>query len=133
MSRANYSEDSDGGWAYICWRGAVKAATNGARGQALLKELIAAMDAMPVKELISDELVSEGNYCALGLVAATRGVDVSRIDPESHGCVAAALNIAPALAREIAFINDDDEWADRQNTGAARWGRVRRWAERHIV
>jgi len=41
MSRSGYSDDCDV-WALIRWRGAVKSAIRGARGQAMLRELIQA-------------------------------------------------------------------------------------------
>ena len=56
MSRSGYSEDCDG-WALVRWRGAVKSAIRGQRGQAFLRELLAALDAIPDKRLIAEELV----------------------------------------------------------------------------
>lgn len=44
MSRSGYNDDCDG-WALIRWRGAVNSAINGKRGQAFLRELVAALDA----------------------------------------------------------------------------------------
>jgi len=47
MSRSGYSDDCDDQWSLICWRGAVKSAIRGKRGQAFLKEMLAALDALP--------------------------------------------------------------------------------------
>lgn len=127
MSRSDYSEDCDG-WALIRWRGAVNSAIKGRRGQALLTDMANALDAMPVKRLISDELISkEGEVCALGAVARHRALKVEKIDPEDHWKVCAAFNIADALAREIAFLNDDDYCA----TPEQRWKRMREWVEQN--
>jgi hypothetical protein len=41
-------------WASIRWRGAVKSAASGSRGQAFFRDLITALDAMPEKTLIAD-------------------------------------------------------------------------------
>src|SRR5437868_4429286 len=103
MSRSGYSDDCDG-WAAIRWRGAVAAATKGARGQALLREMMAALDAMPVKELVAHELEAEGSYCALGVVGKARGLDMAKLDPEDRDQVAEAFGIAPALAAEIVYV-----------------------------
>lgn len=55
MSRSGYSDDLDS-WSMIRWRGAVTSATRGARGQAFFREMLAALDAMPEKKLIADDL-----------------------------------------------------------------------------
>jgi hypothetical protein len=66
------------------------------------------MDAMPVKELIANELQSkDGNYCTLGVVGAKRGIDLSSLDPEASEQVAQAFDIAEPLAQEIVYLNDE--------------------------
>ena len=50
MSRSDYSKDGDS-QELALWRGAVRSAINGARGQAMLRELAPALDAMPKKTL----------------------------------------------------------------------------------
>jgi hypothetical protein len=47
MSRSGYSDDHSE-WDLIRWRGAVASAIRGKRGQAFLRELLVALDAMPV-------------------------------------------------------------------------------------
>ena len=47
MSRSGYSDDIDDNWAHIMWRGRVASSIRGKRGQAMLRELLAALDAMP--------------------------------------------------------------------------------------
>lgn len=133
MSRSGYSDDCDG-WALIRWRGAVKSAVNGARGQAMLRELLAALDAMPVKKLIPHELQSGGEFCALGAIGHARGLPMDGIDTEDRDAVAGAFGIATALAAEIMFQNDDDfagYW--RAEDPAARWLRMRKWVEQQIT
>jgi hypothetical protein len=129
MNRAGYSEDCDG-WELIMWRGAVSSAIRGKRGQAFLREMLAALDAMPVKELISDALEEEnGQRCALGVVGAARGLDMGAIDPHDRDSVAAAFGIAPALAAEIAYENDNNY---RHSDPADRWFTVRAWVAGQI-
>ena len=128
MSRSGYSEDYDGStWDFIRWSGAVKSAMRGKRGQAFLKELIASLDALPNKALIVEELQVDqlGDVCALGSVGLSRGMDMSKIDPEDWDQVASAFKITPALAREIMYHNDDGH---RGETPEQRFVRVREWA-----
>lgn len=124
MSRSGYSDDCDG-WDLIRWRGAVKSAIRGKRGQALLQEIAAALDAMPVKELAAESLVTaDGDYCTLGVVGAARGIDLTLLDPEDPHQVARAFGVAEALVQEIVFHNDEhiDEyrWVDVEVCGPMR-------------
>ena len=129
MSRSGYSEGCDG-WELICWRGAVASAIRGTRGQALLREMRDALDAMETKELIYGELEAEGQHCALGVVGAKRGMDLAKIDSYDPFSVGEAFGIARALAAEISFINDDGYgW---RSTPAQRWANVRAWVESQI-
>lgn len=59
MSRHGYTDSCDDNFALIRWRGAAKSAIRGKRGQAFLRELLAALDAMPEKRLIARELVDD--------------------------------------------------------------------------
>lgn len=124
MSRSNYSEDCDSEWDAIRWRGAVVSAIKGARGQAFLREAIAAMDAMPEKRLIAHELEAAGSVCTIGAVGAKRGTPMKEIDPEDYRAIARAFGIAPALAQEIMFWNDEAVWNE---TPEVRFSRMRRW------
>lgn len=128
MSRSGYSDEVDDDWALIRWRGAVKSALNGKRGQAALRELLAAMDAMPVKELIDNELVSEsGQFCTLGVLGAARGLDIAKFDPEDYHQLAEAFGLSRAMVQEIEFHNDEYE-----RDSASRWNYMRAWVDSHI-
>jgi hypothetical protein len=129
MSRSGYSDSLDQ-WDLIRWRGAVKSAIRGRRGQAFLREMRDALDAMPEKKLVRHELVTpEGQVCAMGAVCAARGLDVNDVDPYEPDDVADLLGIAPAMVAEIAFMNDESWYRD---TPAARWTRMRAWTEAQI-
>lgn len=130
MSRSGYVEDMEDNWAMICYRGAVQSAVRGQRGQRLLRDLVAALDAMPEKKLITDELVESGQVCALGAVGVRRGVDMEGLDPEDSETVAACFDVAPALAREVVYMND--EWSSRE-TPEQRFSRMRAWAAAQII
>lgn len=129
MSRSGYSDDC-GGWDLICWRGAVKSALKGKRGQAFLIELRDALDAMPDKRLIADSLQAEGEFCTIGVVGAKRGVDMAALDPDDREAVGEAFGISPAMASEIVFMNDEGSW--QAETPEQRWARMRDWVESNI-
>lgn len=131
MGRSGYSDDCDDTWALIRWRGAVKSAIRGRPGQAFLRELKAALEAMPDKRLIANSFTEAGSYCTLGVIGAARGVQMPTIDPEDIDAddeirheAANALNIADALAAEIMFENDECGWNE---TEEQRWNRMHKW------
>lgn len=107
MSRSGYSDDLDEAELNL-WRGSVARAIRGKRGQKALREILAALDAMPEKSLAAESLVTaDGEYCTLGVLGARRGIDLGKLDPEDWDSVAKAFDIAPALVREIVFENDE--------------------------
>lgn len=129
MSRSGYSEDCEN---LGLWRGAVERAIRGKRGQSFLREMAAALDAMPVKELIAGEVVRDSEHvCAIGSVAVARKLDVSTLEPTDREEVAATFGIARALAQEIAYENDEGVWHDE--TPAERWTRMRAWVAAALV
>ena len=130
MSRSDYSYDFDS-WALIRWRGAVASAIRGKRGQALFVEMKDALDAMPIKELIAEDLIRDGEVCALGCVGLARGLDMTPLDPEDYDAVAAAFGLPEALVREIESVNDNDDSYSKE-TPERRWTRVREWVARQI-
>lgn len=61
MSRSGlYDDDGDDPLAYGRWRAQVKSATRGKRGQSFLRDVLAALDALPEKRLIAGDLVFDG-------------------------------------------------------------------------
>ncbi len=159
MSRSGYCEDIEDQWRWICWRGAVNSSLKGRRGQAFLRELAAALDAMPEKRLIGESLVtSEGDYCTLGVLGAARGIDLTKIDPNDSERVAKEFGIAEALAREVVFENDEafESWkwvevetcgpmrghweqrnrcirVEKENVAELRWQHMRKWVDQNLI
>jgi len=157
MSRSGYSEDNDN-WALIRWRGAVKQAIRGQRGQAMLSELVQALDALPEKRLAAGALVTaDGDYCALGALGRARGMDMAPIDPDDREAVAEAFGVSEALVSEIMYLNDEGgppertpfnvvicgpmrpweshtklQWKPNPNADTMRWTQMRAWAEANI-
>jgi hypothetical protein len=126
MSRSGYSGDLEE-WALIRWRGAVKSAIRGKRGQAFLREMLTAMDSLPRPRLIAWEIVQGVECCAIGSVALRRGMDVSNLDPEDRVNVASIFGQSEALVAEIAYVNDELYWGEREETPEERFRRVRAW------
>lgn len=132
MERSNYSEDCEG-WDLIRWRGAVKSAIRGKRGQAFLREMLETLDAMPEKRLVKDALVTpQGEVCAMGSVMVKRGIDASAIDCYDANRIADLVGVSPALVREIEFINDDAWTYSTPMTDERRWEIVRAWVANHV-
>ena len=140
MSRSGYSDSDDYGdlWATIRWRGAVKSALRGKSGQKFLRELIAALDALPVPALAAGSLqTADGEFCALGAVGRARKLDMAwAAEREEDGDdlsedVACEFSIARAMAAEIMHLNDEGGAYDE--TPRRRWERMRTWALRHLA
>jgi hypothetical protein len=133
MGRSGYTDDYDDETNCLgLYRANVDRAIGGKRGQAFLREMAIALDAMPVKELVADEIVrDESHVCAIGSVAVARGIDVSDLDEYDAEAIGKTFGIAQAMAREIAFVNDDD-FGSKKETPAERWTRVRAWVSEHL-
>lgn len=129
MSRSGYSDDCYG-WDLIRWRGAVTSAMFGRRGQKFFREMLIALDALEEKRLISEELANGQGVCAIGAVGEARGLDMSKIDPWDRSQVSESFGIAPALAAEIAFMNDEGTY--RVETPETRFARMRAWVVAQI-
>lgn len=138
MSRSGYVDDLDDPLALGRWRSAVRSALQGKRGQAFLREMLAALDALPEKRLIKGDLEAEAtglpfaqhsDVCALGSVGRARGTDMRPLDPYEGEQIASAFGIAHAMACEIAYINDDFGWRE---TPELRFERVREWVAGQI-
>lgn len=120
------------------WLARVKSAMRGKRGQAFLRDLIAALDAMPVKELHPHNVAGE-NLCAMGVVGVYRGADLTKPQEELNEedgdhewateYTGDILDIAPSLAREVAYLNDEGFYG----TPAETWSQMRRWAEKNLI
>lgn len=129
MSRSGYSDDGN----FAMWRGQVASALRGQRGQAFLRELIAALDALPAKKLCAHELQQDdGSVCALGSVGLKRGIEMGALDPYDYDTLAGTFGVAHQLIQEIEYINDEEGQWSREDTPEKRWQRVRNWAEKNI-
>lgn len=128
MSRSGYSDDCD----YMdLYRATVERSIKGKRGQAFLLELAEAMDEMPEKRLIADELVTDsGQVCAIGVVCKARGIDVTGVDIHDPDRVGQLVGISRSMAAEIEYENDERPYRDE--TPEERWTRMRRWVDENL-
>lgn len=135
MSRSGYTEDYDNEDGRLAmWRGVIASATRGKRGQRFFRELVAALDAMPEKRLIANELgveEADGPVCALGSLARAKGVALTEDDSYAYDRLGEAFDIAKQLAQEVMYVNDEAGPYGGE-TPEGRWLRVRRWAARQI-
>ena len=131
MSRSGYSDDYDGN-ELAMYRGVIASATRGKRGQRFFVDLAGALDAMPVKRLIANDLVCDGEVCALGALGQKRGVagmeDIDTYDSDELGKM---FDIAHQLAAETMYFNDEAGPYGGE-TPEQRWQRVRSWAAQQI-
>lgn len=128
MSRSGYSDDYDE--SINIWRASVQRAINGKRGQSFLREMLHALDAMPAKRLIDNDLIRDGEVCAIGAVGRLRGYHMEDLDPEQYFQIAERFNIARALVQEIEDLNDDG--SGLHETPESRWERMRAWVSAQI-
>lgn len=135
MSRSGYSDDGDiYMWDLIRYRGQVASAIKGKRGQAFLRDLLAALDAMPEKRLIADDLQDErGDVCTIGALGARRGHDLTQLDPHDHIDLGNRFDIARQLVAEIEYENDDGGDVGWSETPEQRWARMRAWVAGQIT
>lgn len=135
MSRANYDDDYDGPITYEMWQHNRDQAFAGKRGQKLLRDILAGMDALPEKVLIVGALKDlEGDFCALGCGLKQRGVEMEPTDPEDDEFdnreTAEWLGVASCMTFDIAHENDDGgHWGE---TPQQRFTRMRTWIARQI-
>lgn len=112
MSRSGFHEaDDDGDFAVAVEQHAknIRDALASEKGQQFLRGLVAALDALPVKELTSSALVSDSGCCAMGAYCKARGIDpmdmVILTVRQPDG------STRPATLREELSISDNDEYA----------------------
>ena len=112
------------------WSAKVPTLIRSPKGQSLLRELAAALDAIPERRLIDEMLIDEeGGCCAIGALCRARGIDTAGMDDDGIECVAERLGVPLSLAYEVIEQNDDRYDATPED----RWRRMRRWVDRHIT
>lgn len=139
MSRSGYVEDNEDPLQYGRWRAAVKSALQGKRGQALLRDLAQTLDAMEDKRLYPGSFATaEGEYCTLGALGAKRGIKMDDLGDE-YDCdtkrVGERFGIAPAMAAEIMWLNDEylvEKVIKNPDHARERWLKMREWIDKNL-
>jgi hypothetical protein len=142
MSR--YSDCDDYGWEP--WMegqaaGALQSAIRGRRGQRLLRDLIAGLDALPVLELAAGALEDPetGCVCALGAVRLQRGPEAVplRFDPSDPDVdwreLCQPFDISETLANAVVAKNEFISERNDEQSRRRRWLSVRAWAVGHLI
>lgn len=132
MSRSGYSDDGDfDQWEHIKWRGQVASAFRGRRGQDFFRDLLKALDDMPEKRLIAEELQQpDGAVCTIGALGAARGVEMEKLHVEDYEGIAAAFGVARQVVQEVEWMNDEGSYYTE--SPESRWCRMRAWVSAQI-
>lgn len=83
--RISYSDEEDVPGQFALWQANCTRSLKGKKGQAALRELEAALLALPDKRLIAEKLIdSDGEVCALGALAKYKGHALVAAKPEDE-------------------------------------------------
>ena len=141
MSRLRYYDDDDCSTSEEgLRRGWLQSAIRGQRGQRFLRELVAALDALPTPELSSGALedAKTGCCCAFGAVRRLRGPENVGIwfHPEEEDMtpdnLAEPFGVSNTLAWAVVQVNEDMSEDNTEQARRRRWAEVRSWAVRHL-
>ena len=142
MSRYCDSDDYDWEpWMEGQAAGAMRSAIRGRRGQQLLRDLIAGLDALPVPELAAGALEDPetGCVCALGAVRRVRGAETVplRFDPTDPDIdwrdLAKPFDISETLANAVVSQNEYGSERNDEQSRRIRWQSVRAWAVGNLL
>ncbi len=142
MSRYCDSDDYDWEpWMEGQAAGAMRSAIRGRRGQQLLHDLIAGLDALPVPELAAGALEDPetGCGCAFGAVRIHRGADVVPLhfDPTDPDIdwrdLAEPFDISETLAHAVVAQNEYSSKRNDEQSRRRRWQSVRAWAVGNLL
>jgi hypothetical protein len=121
--------------------GALCSAIRGKRGQRFIRDLVQALDALPLPELAAGALEDEetGCCCAFGAVRRFRGAHAVPLwfhpmeEDMTPGNLAEPFNVSKTLAWAVVQANEDGMTGNNQSTRRFRWKRVRDWAVRQLI
>lgn len=140
--RVGYREDEDYGGEFDLWQANCRRSRQGKKGQAALRELEAALMALPVKRIQKDVFVEpSGETCAIGALMLHRKVAAGMpreqavaecaalrpLDTEEHGV---SLGLPRLVAWSVA-VENDEEW--RFRTPEERYSYMLEWIRKEIT
>lgn len=106
--RLNWSDEEDRPGQFALWDANCRRSIKGHVGQRELRELEAALLALPEKRLIRGSLTDDdGGVCAIACYAKYKGVDLSTFDPEDESDeVGIAAGMPRLVAWKVVALND---------------------------
>lgn len=106
--RISYSDEEEYPGQFDLWQANCRRSIKGTRGQRELRELEAALVALPEKRLIHGELTDDsGGVCAIACYAKHKGVDLSPFDLDDESDQAGIKAGMPRLvAWKVVELND---------------------------
>lgn len=156
--RIRVSEEEDFNNQAFLWEANLERSLKGRKGQSALRELEAALLALPDKRLIANDTVSaDGSVCAIAALAKHRGYQGDMTLPKQpdwnsdadkdspywddyeyeeavEGAmvkIATDLGVPPMVAKAIIYENDNDDYRP-DPTPEKRYARVLSWVQRKI-
>ena len=125
--RISYSDEEDRPGQFALWDANCRRSIKGQAGQRELRELEAALLALPEKRLIHGLLTDdEGGVCAIACYARHKGVDLSKFDPEYESDeVGIAAGMPRLVAWKVVALNDlelDTVWEVAYGPERRGWG-----------
>lgn len=130
--RIDYNDDESFPGQFHIWQANCERSLRGKAGQRELRELEAALLALPSKRLIHGSLTNEeGEVCAIACYAKHKGVDLSKFDPEYESD---EVGIAAGMPRLVAWkvVEQNDIAADRRLTPEERYEKVLAWVREQL-
>lgn len=107
-SRINYTDEEDHPGQFALWDANCSRSIKGKAGQRELRELEAALLALPNKRLVSGALsTDDGDVCAIGAYAKHKGVNLADYDPEHESDeVGVDAGMPRLVAWQVVALND---------------------------
>ena len=138
--RINYCDDEDRPGQFALWDANCQRSLRGRAGQAALRDLEAALLALPQKRLIRGLLVSDdgADVCAVGAYARYKGEDIAKHVPYASDDVAIACGMPRLVAWKVVALNDfeiDDHYVTGQRvtyTPEERYIKVLAWVREQL-
>jgi hypothetical protein len=141
MTRLHYYDDDSDPSQEGLAAGALRSAIRGKRGQRFIRDLVQALDALPLPELAAGALEDEetGCCCAFGAVRRFRGADAvplwfhpmeEDMNPDN---LVEPFNVSKTLAWSVVQANEDGMIGNDKSTRRLRWKQVRDWAVRQLI
>lgn len=110
------------------FKASISRAVNSTGGQAMLKNLLSALDAMPYPRLIGGVFEFDCDYCAIGALGKAAGLNVAKFSTEKLPELAATFGCPLVLIDVIMKTNDEG----RRELPAQKWSRMRDWTAHQI-